>query len=104
MDFTADTFGRWQLAIRAPGKQPSLHVFVADVVAGLHLAVGLAHFRENALLVGNVRFDSIGNQEIGAAARSFRKLCEATLGAGLEAYAESRTPCVHHEHRITREK
>ena len=103
MDFTADTFRRRQLTIRAPGKQPGFHVFVPDVVAGLHLAVGLAHFREHALLVCDVGFDGIGNQEIGAPARGFGQFCEPALGGGLEAYAKSRASCVRHEHRITRE-
>ena len=40
-----DTFRRRQLTTRAAGKQPGFHVFVPDVVAGLHLAVALAHFR-----------------------------------------------------------
>jgi hypothetical protein len=43
--FTADTFRRRQLTTRAAGKQPGFLVFVPDVVAGLHLAVALAHFR-----------------------------------------------------------
>jgi len=103
VDFTADTFRRRQLAIRAPGKQPGFHVFVPDEVAGLHLAVGLAHFREHALLVCDVGFDGIGNQEIGAPARGFGQFCEPALGGGLEAYAKSRASCVRHEHRITRE-
>ena len=103
VDFTADTFRRRQLTIRAPGKQPGFHVFVPDVVAGLHLAVGLAHFREHALLVCDVGFDGIGNQEIGAPARGFGQFCEPALGGGLEAYAKSRASCVRHEHRITRE-
>ena len=103
VDFAADTF-RWrQLTIRAPGKQPRFHVFVPDVVAGLHLAVALAHFREHALLVCDVGFDGIGNQEIGAPARGFGQFCEPALGGGLEPYAKSRASCVRHEHRITRE-
>ena len=100
MDFAADTFGRWQLALRAPGKQPGPHVFVPDVVAGLHLAVGLAHLCKDALLIGDVGFDGIGNQKIGAAARGFRQLGEAALGFGLEAYAERSATCVRHEHSI----
>src|SRR6516164_5334597 len=101
--FTADTFRRRQLTIRAPGKQPGFHVFVPDVVAGLHLAVALAYFREHALLVCDVGFDGIGNQEIGAPARGFGQFCEPALGGGLEAYAKSRASCVRHEHRITPE-
>ena len=73
-----------------------------DVVAGLHLAVALAHFREHALLVCDVGFDGIGNQEIGAPARDFGQFCEPAFGGGLEAYAKSRASCVRHEHRITR--
>ena len=101
--FTADTFRRRQLTIRAPGKQPGFHVLVPDVVTGLHLAVGLAHFREHALLVCDVGFDGIGNQDIRAPARDFGQFCEPALGGGLEAYAKSRASCVRHEHRITRE-
>src|ERR1700676_3436610 len=104
MDFAAGTFGRWQLALRAPGKQPGLHIFVPDVVAGLHLAIGLAHLREHALLIGDVGFDSIGNQKIGAAARGFRQPCKAAFGLGLESYAESGAVCVRHEHSIAQKQ
>ncbi len=54
--------------IRAPGQQPGFHVLVPDVVTGFHLPVGLLYFRPHALLVGNIGFDGIGDEEIRASA------------------------------------
>jgi hypothetical protein len=44
-----------------PGKQPSLHIRVFDVMARLHLALAPLRFGEESLLVGDVRFDGVGN-------------------------------------------
>lgn len=54
--------------IRAPGQQPGFHVLVPNVVTGLHLPVGLLNLRSHAFLVGNIRFDGIGNEKIRASA------------------------------------
>jgi len=52
--------------VGAPGEEPSFHIFVFDVVARLYLTAGLAGFRKQSFLVGNIGFDGIGNEEIGA--------------------------------------
>jgi hypothetical protein len=49
VDFTADTFRRRHLTIRAPGKQPGFHVFVPDVVA-----VRNRRWEAKGIAIGNV--------------------------------------------------
>src|SRR5882672_8678802 len=49
------TLRKREFAIHSPGQQPSLHIFVADVVAGLDLTIGLPHLSEQPLVVGDVR-------------------------------------------------
>jgi hypothetical protein len=58
-----------------------------DVVAGLHLALCLAKFGEQSLLVGNVGFYGIGNKKVGASAGSRGQFCKAAFGFGLQPYA-----------------
>jgi hypothetical protein len=58
---SANAFGRWQFAIRAPGEEPFFHVFVFDVVAGLDSAISLADFKGQAFLIGDVGLDSVGD-------------------------------------------
>lgn len=78
--FSADAF-RWrQLVFSAPGQEPSFHVFMADVMPGFDLAAGEAEVGAQALLVGEVGFDGIGNQEVGAAAGFASKLRQTLLG------------------------
>ena len=64
----ADARRRWQLVFRAPGKQPRLHILVADVMSSFELAVGIAKIAPKTFLIGKIRLHSIRNQEIGAAA------------------------------------
>jgi hypothetical protein len=66
-----------------PGKQPSFHVFLFDEMAGGDLALSLANFGEHSFLIGDVRLDGIGDQEIGASARGLGELREAFLDSGL---------------------
>lgn len=73
---------------RAPGQQPGSHVLVPDVVAGLHLPVGLLNLRAHALLVGNVGFDGIGDEEIRASASLLGQFRETPFDGRLEPDAE----------------
>jgi hypothetical protein len=75
----AYAFGQRQLMIRAPGKEPCLHVLMPDVVPGLHLAVRVAELRQHLFLVGNVRLYRIGNEEVRAAAGSLCQLGQPLL-------------------------
>ena len=86
--------------IRTPGQQPGFHVLVPDVVTGLYLLVGLLNLRPHALLVGNVGFDSIGDEEIRAAARFLGQLREALLDGRLEPDTERGTGSVRHKHLL----
>src|ERR1700740_3417765 len=61
MRLAADAFRRRQLVLRTPGEKPRLHVLVLDEVAGLHLAIGLADFRNNSFLVGDRGLHRIGD-------------------------------------------
>jgi hypothetical protein len=98
--FAGNAFG--EFAFRSPGKQPSLHVFVGNVMTSLQLTIGDAEIGENALLVGNIGRDGVGNEEIGAAARVLGKLGKALLGRRLQANAEGSCACVCHKHIVTR--
>ena len=49
-----DAFGGRQFVVCAPGKQPSLHVLVPNIMSGLNLTIGLANFCSHSFLVGNV--------------------------------------------------
>ena len=86
--------------IRAPRQQPGFHVLVPDVVAGLHLPVGLLNFRLYAFLVGNVRFDGIGDEEIRASASLLGQFREAPFDGRLEPDTERCTGSVRHEHLL----
>lgn len=61
----------------APGEEPGLHIFVANIVARLNLAVGDAKVRTKALLVGEVGLHRIGDEKVGAAAGLFGELGQA---------------------------
>ena len=50
MPRAANAFGKRQLAVRAPGKKPGLHVLMPDVVSGLDLPVCLAQLRQHLSL------------------------------------------------------
>jgi hypothetical protein len=80
--------GKRELAIRSPGQQPSLHIFVADVVTGFDLTIGLPHLSEQPLLVGDVGVNGVGNEKIRTAAGSLRQTSEPFLGPQLQPYAE----------------
>ena len=84
--------------IRAPRQQPGFHVFVPDVVTGLHLPAGLLNLRPHALLVGNVGFDGIGDEEIRASAGLPDQLRETLFDGRLEPDAERCTGSVRHKH------
>jgi hypothetical protein len=45
--------------VRPPGQEPWFHILVFDVVPCLDLAVGLANFGEEHLLIGDAGFDGI---------------------------------------------
>lgn len=68
MPLAANTFGKRQLVVRTPGKEPGFHVLMPDVMPGLHLPVCLAQFRQHLFLVGNVGLNGIGDEKIRAAA------------------------------------
>ena len=80
--------GKREFAIRSPGQQPSLHIFVADVVTGFDLTIGLPHFCEQPLLVGDVGVNGVGNEKIRTAAGSLGQTSEPFLGPRLQPYAE----------------
>ena len=86
--------------IRAPGQEPRFHVLVPDIVARLHLPVGLLNLRPHALLVGNVGFDSIGDEEIRAAARLLGQFRETSFDGRLEPDTERGTGSVRHKHLL----
>ncbi len=50
MPRAANAFGQWQLMVRAPGKEPCLHVLMPDVVPRLYLLVCLAQLRQHLSL------------------------------------------------------
>ena len=64
MPLAANAFGKRQFMVRAPGKEPCLHVLMPDVVPGFYMAVRLAQFRQHLFLVGNVGFNGVGNKEV----------------------------------------
>jgi hypothetical protein len=96
-----DALGRGQFVVGSPGKQPSFHVFLFDEMAGGNLALSQANFGEHSFLIGDVRLDGIGDQEIRTSARGLGKLREAFLDFRLEADAERATACVRHEHSLS---
>jgi hypothetical protein len=51
--------------VGAPGEEPGLHVFVFDVMSRLDLTGTLPSLCQQSFLVGNIRFDGIGDEEIG---------------------------------------
>lgn len=98
MMLATDTIRRRQFVFGTPGEQPGLHVFVANIMAGLELAVSEAEVSAEALLVGDVRLDGIGDEEVGAAAGLASQFGEPLLGCGFQAHAEGGAFCVCHEH------
>lgn len=86
--------------LRAPGKQPGFHVFVANVMAGLELPVREPELGVQAFLVAEIGFHGIGDEKICAAARSFGELGQAFFGGALQANAEGGIFCVGHEHIV----
>jgi len=84
--------------IRTPGQQPGFHGLVRNVVARFHLPVGLLNFRPQALLIGNIGFDSIGDQEIRASTGLANQLRETLFGGWLEPDTEGCTRSVRHKH------
>lgn len=98
----AGTLGRRQFTVGPPGKQPGLHVLVPDVVTGLYLAVCLADFSQQSLLVGYVGFDRIGDEEVRTAPGNLGQFSQPFLGLRFQADAQGRTTCVRHEHIVSR--
>lgn len=76
--------GKREFAIRSPGQQPSLHIFVADVVTGFDLTISLPHLSEQPLLVGDVGVNGVGDEKIRTAARSQGQTSEPFLGPRLQ--------------------
>lgn len=60
MLLAANAFRRREFMIRSPGQQPSLHVFMANVMAGIELAFGLGHFSQELLHFGFIAVRSHG--------------------------------------------
>jgi hypothetical protein len=87
--------------VAAPGKEPCLHVFVFDVVPGLDLSRRLARFRQQSFLIGNVRFDGVGDEKIGASTGGLCQLRKALFCFRFKAHAEGGASCVRHEHILT---
>jgi len=98
MILAANAFRRRQFMIRTPGQQPSFHILVPNVVTGLHLPVGLLNLRPHALLVGNVGFDGIGDEEIRTSAGLLRQLRKTLSDGRLEPDTERCTGSVRHKH------
>ena len=88
--------------VRPPGKEPGFHVLVPDIVPGFYLSPGLPGFRQHSFLIGNVGFDRVGDEKVGATARSLGQLGEPFLGFRIEPDAERCAACVRHEHILAR--
>lgn len=82
----------------APAEEPGLHIFVANVVAGLNLAVSKAKVCAKALLVAEVGLHCIGDEKVGAAPGFFGEFGQASFRGGFHADAEGGGFCVCHEH------
>src|SRR5258708_471130 len=98
MILATSAFGRREFALCTPREEPSYHILMLDVVAGLHLAFCLTKFGEQSLLVSNIGFNSIGDDEVRTSARSLRQLCQAAFGFRLQSYAKGCASCVRHKH------
>lgn len=70
-------------------------------MTSLELTIGHAEIGENALLVGNIGLDGVGNEEVGAAAGILGELGKTLLGRRLQANAEGSCACACHEHIVT---
>jgi len=88
MPLATNAFGKWQLMVRAPGKEPGLHVLMPDVMPGLHLPVCLAQLSQHLFLVGNVGLDCVGNEEVRASARSLGQPGQPFFGGRFQPDAE----------------
>ena len=80
MVLATGTLRRRQFVTGSPGKQPGLHIFVADVVAGLDLTIGLAELREQPHLIRDVGINGVGDQKIRATSGSLGQTSETFLG------------------------
>jgi hypothetical protein len=98
----AGALRRRLLMLRTPRQQPCFHVFVFDVVAGLHLAFHLTDFSQHPLLIGDVRLDRIGDEKVGTSSRQPGQLGQPLLGVCLQTDAEGCAWCVRHEHILAR--
>ena len=86
--------------IRAPGQQPRFHIFVPDVVTGLHLPGGLLNLRAHTLLIGDIGFDGIGDKKIRASASFPGQIRKALFDGRLEPDTERGAGSVRHEHLL----
>jgi len=102
VSLAADAFRKRQFAVRAPGEQPGLHVVVPDIVACFEMALRLPNLGQHAFLISNVRLDRIRDEEICAAAGSFRQPHQTPFSLRSQADTEGDTSCVRHEHIIIR--
>lgn len=98
--FAANAFGWRQFVSGTPGKQPRLHVLVANVVAGLCLPISKTKVRAEPFLVGEIGFDSISNEKVGASTGIFGQPGEAFLSVSFQADTEGASFCVCHEHSM----
>jgi hypothetical protein len=62
--FPANAFRWWQFLRRAPRQQPRLHFRMRHVMSRSHLAIPLSRFAEHPLLIRNVRFHRVGDEEV----------------------------------------
>jgi hypothetical protein len=77
--FAANAFRRLEFVVCAPGEQPSFHIVVLDVVPGFYLAISMAKLRKHSFLVGDIRLDRIGDEEVGTPTGCFRQLRQSSF-------------------------
>src|ERR1700733_13833126 len=95
---------RWrQLPVGPPRKQPRLHVLMGNVVPRPDLPLSVADLREHFFLIGNIGFDSIGDEKIRAAPGNLGQPGQPPLGVWLQTNAERCATCVRHEHTLSRD-
>ena len=71
-------------------------------MARVELTVGGTQVCAQALLIGEVGFDGIGDEEVGTPTGLASKVGETLFGGGLEANTERGIVCVCHEHIMAR--
>jgi hypothetical protein len=102
MFFAAGASRGRQLPVRAPGEEPRLHIFMLDVVARLHLTIGLTNLRQHPFLVSDIGLDRVGDEKVRASPGHLGQPGQPLFGIRLQADAEGRASCVRHEHILAR--